>query len=128
MSVLPMFFSRSFIVSGLTFRSLIHFEFIFVYGYNTILMFSLFFKQILFFSWPIVRQSCQPEVVSGATEGPSRLDIFQQLYLFFDEMNVCCYQLSVLGEVVQTNFIMKTLSLGFQPKLKLSWTHYSAEL
>ena len=31
-SVLPMFSSRSFIVSGLTFRSLIHFQFIFVYG------------------------------------------------------------------------------------------------
>ena len=31
-SVLPMFSSRSFIVSGLTIRSLIHFEFIFVYG------------------------------------------------------------------------------------------------
>ena len=31
-SVLPMFSSRSFIVSGLTFRSLIHFEFFFVYG------------------------------------------------------------------------------------------------
>ena len=31
-SVLPMFSSRSFIVSHLTFRSLIHFEFIFVYG------------------------------------------------------------------------------------------------
>ena len=31
-SVLPIFFSRSFIVSGLTFRSLIHFEFIFVYS------------------------------------------------------------------------------------------------
>ena len=31
-SVLLMFSSRSFIVSGLTFRSLIHFEFIFVYG------------------------------------------------------------------------------------------------
>ena len=30
-SVLPMFSSRSFIVSGLTFRSLIHFAFIFVY-------------------------------------------------------------------------------------------------
>ena len=30
--VLPMFSSRSFIVSGLMFRSLIHFEFIFVYG------------------------------------------------------------------------------------------------
>ena len=31
-SVLSMFSSRSLIVSGLTFRSLIHFEFIFVYG------------------------------------------------------------------------------------------------
>ena len=31
-SVLPVFSSRSFIVSGLTFRSLIHFEFIFVHG------------------------------------------------------------------------------------------------
>ena len=31
-SVLPMFSSKSFIVSVLMFRSLIHFEFIFVYG------------------------------------------------------------------------------------------------
>ena len=31
-SVLPMFSSKRFIVSSLTFRSLIHFEFIFVYG------------------------------------------------------------------------------------------------
>ena len=31
-SVLPMFSSRSFIVSGLMLRSLIHFEFIFLYG------------------------------------------------------------------------------------------------
>ena len=31
-SVLPVFSSRTFIVSGLTFRSLIHFEFISVYG------------------------------------------------------------------------------------------------
>ena len=29
---MPMFSYRSFIVSGLTFRSLIHFDFIFVYG------------------------------------------------------------------------------------------------
>ena len=31
-SVLPMFSSRSYIVSGLTLRSLTHFELIFVYG------------------------------------------------------------------------------------------------
>ena len=40
-SVLPMFSSRSFIVSGLTFRSLIHFEFIFVYGVRKCSSFSL---------------------------------------------------------------------------------------
>ena len=32
LGVLPKFSSKSFIVSGLTFRSLIHFKFIFVYG------------------------------------------------------------------------------------------------
>ena len=32
LSILPMFSSKSFLVSDLTFRSLIHFEFIFVYG------------------------------------------------------------------------------------------------
>ena len=32
LSVLPMFSSKNFIVSGHTFRSLIHFEFIFVYS------------------------------------------------------------------------------------------------
>ena len=40
-SVLPMFSSRSFIVSGLTFRSLIHFEFIFVYDVRKCSSFSL---------------------------------------------------------------------------------------
>ena len=32
LTVLPLLSSKSFILSGLTFRSLIHFEFIFVYG------------------------------------------------------------------------------------------------
>ena len=32
LSILPMFSSKSFIVSGLAFRSLMHFQFIFVYG------------------------------------------------------------------------------------------------
>jgi len=41
-SVLPMFSSRSFIVSGLMFRSLIHFEFIFVYGVRKCSSFILF--------------------------------------------------------------------------------------
>ena len=39
-----MFSSRSFIVSGLTFRSLIHFEFIFVYGVRK---WSSFFSSLI---------------------------------------------------------------------------------
>ena len=37
-SVLPMFSSKSFIVSGLTFGSLIRFELIFVYGLGSVLI------------------------------------------------------------------------------------------
>ena len=40
-SVLPVFSSRSFIVSGLMFRLLIHFEFIFVYGVRKCVSFIL---------------------------------------------------------------------------------------
>jgi len=42
-SVLPVFSSKSFIVSGLTFRSLIHFEFISVYGVKKYSNFIFFF-------------------------------------------------------------------------------------
>ena len=42
-SVLPVFSSKSFTVSGLTFRSLIHFEFILVYGVRKCSSFILFF-------------------------------------------------------------------------------------
>ena len=42
-SVLPVFSSRSFIISGLTSRSLIHFEFIFVYVIRKCSHFIFFF-------------------------------------------------------------------------------------
>ena len=41
-TVLPMFPSKSFIVSHLTFRSLIYFDFIFVYGVRKCSSFTLF--------------------------------------------------------------------------------------
>ena len=47
-SVLPMFSSRSFRVSGLTFRSLIHFEFIFVYGVRECSNFTLLHVAVQF--------------------------------------------------------------------------------
>ena len=58
-SVLPMFSSKSFIVSDLTFRSLIHFEFIFVYGVR---MFALRFGGPAHHSAPQLRR---PEPFTG---------------------------------------------------------------
>ena len=49
-SILPMLSSKSFIVSGLTFRSLIHFEFIFVYGVREYSNFILLHVAVHFFS------------------------------------------------------------------------------
>jgi len=55
-SVLPMFSFRRFIVSGLTLRSLIHFEFIFVYGVKKffnyyLLKYFLMAFLFVFFFW-----------------------------------------------------------------------------
>ena len=47
-SDLPMFPSKGFIVSGLTFRSLIHFEFTFVYGVRKCFNFILLHGAVQF--------------------------------------------------------------------------------
>ena len=47
-SVLTMFSSKSFIVSGLTLRSLMHFEFIFVYGVRKCSNFILLYVAVQF--------------------------------------------------------------------------------
>ena len=79
-SVLPMFSSKTFIVSGLTFRSLIHFECIFVYGVR---------KCSNFIILHIVVQFSQPQFIEEA--------IFVPLYIlasFVEKkvpMCVCVY-------------------------------------
>ena len=57
-SVLPVFSSTSFIVSSLTFRCLIHFEFIFVYGVRKCSSFSSFTD-----SWPVSPEPLVEETV-----------------------------------------------------------------
>ena len=54
-SVLPMFSSKSFIVSGLTFRPLIHFEFIFVYSVRECSYFILF--HVAVFPAPVIEET-----------------------------------------------------------------------
>ena len=59
-SVLSMFPSKSFIVSGLTFRSLIHFEFIFVYDVRKGSHFILLYTSSVQFTCSVVSNSLWP--------------------------------------------------------------------
>ena len=61
-SVLPMFSSKSFIVSDVTFRSLIHFEFIFVYGVRKCFHFSILHSPFL--SAALIEETICPTVYS----------------------------------------------------------------
>ena len=56
LSVQPMLSSKSFIVSGLKFRSLIHFEFIFVYGVKECSSFILLHVAVQFSQYHLLKR------------------------------------------------------------------------
>ena len=58
--ILPMFFSKSFIVSGLTFRSLMHFEFVFVYGIRKCSNFLLLHVAVQFSQYHLLKRLSLP--------------------------------------------------------------------
>ena len=62
-SVLPMFSSKSFIVSGLTFRSVIHFEFIFVYGVRKCSNFILLHGAVQFSQYHLLKRLSLPHCI-----------------------------------------------------------------
>ena len=55
--VLPMFFSKSFIVSGHMFTFLIHFEFIFVHGVRECSYFILLYVALPVFTAPFIEEA-----------------------------------------------------------------------
>ena len=62
-SVLPMFSSKGFIVSGLTFRSLIHFELIFVYGVGKCSNFILVHVAVQFSQHHLLKKLSLPHCI-----------------------------------------------------------------
>ena len=62
--VLPMFSSKSFIVSGLKFKSLIHFEFIFVFGIRKYSNFSLLHVALQFSQHHLLKRLYLPHCIS----------------------------------------------------------------
>ena len=63
LSVLPAFSSKGFIVSGLTVRSLIHFEFIFVHGVRKCSNFILLHVAVQFSQHHLLKRLCLPHCI-----------------------------------------------------------------
>ena len=62
-SVLPIFSSKRFIVSGLTFRSLIHFQFIFVFAVRKCSNFILLHEAVHFSQHHLLKRLCLPHCI-----------------------------------------------------------------
>ena len=62
-SVLPLFSSRSFIASGLMFRSLIHFEFTFVYDVRKCSKFILSYVAVQFSKHHLLKRLSLPHCI-----------------------------------------------------------------
>ena len=62
-SVLPIFSFKSFIVSGLTFKSLIHFEFVFVYGVRKCSNFILLHVAVQFSQHDLLKRLSLPHCI-----------------------------------------------------------------
>ena len=65
-SVLPTFSSRSFIISIVTFRSLVHFEFTFVYGVRKCSNFSLSRMAVQFPQHHLLKKLSFPHIYSAS--------------------------------------------------------------
>ena len=81
LSVLSMFSSKGFIVSGLTFRSLIHFEFVFVYGVRSVLI-SFFYMQLSSFPSTIYLKGCLCLIVYSCLLCQNKVPIGTGVYLW----------------------------------------------
>ena len=113
-SVLPMFSSKFYSVFGLTFRSLIHFEFVFLHGVRKCSNFLLLHVAVLFFQHHLLKRLSLPHCivlpllskirypyVHGFISGPSILfhwSIFL-VFSFFSFFFFCQYH-TVLMTVV----------------------------
>ena len=77
-----MFSAKSFMVSGLTFRSLIHFEFIFVYGVRRCSNFILLHVAVQFFPAPLTEEPIFAPLYILASFAKTKVPIGMWVYLW----------------------------------------------
>ena len=89
-SVLPMFSSKSFMVSGLTFRSLIHFEFIFVYGVRKCSNFILLHVAVQFSQHHLLKRLFSPlHILASFVKNKVPIGAWIYFWAFYLVPSVC---------------------------------------
>ena len=112
-SVLPMFSSESFIVSGLTFTSLIHFQFIFVYGVKKCSNFILSHVLVQFFQHHLLKRLSISHYILLPPLSKIRLPICVWVYLqtFFFHWSVFLFlcQYHTVFMIVALQYSLKSV-------------------
>ena len=90
-----MFSSKSFIVSGLTFRSLIHFEFIFVYGVRKCSNFILLHVAVQFSQHHLLKRLSLPHCIF--LPSLSKIQFISELSILFLGLYFCFCASTILS-------------------------------
>ena len=85
MECLPMLSSKRFIVAGFTFRSLIHFEFIFVNGVRKCFNFILLHVTVQFSQQPLLNRLSLPPlyIIASFVKNKVSIGVFIYLWVFY---------------------------------------------
>ena len=110
-SVLPMFFSKSFIVSDLTFRSVIHFEFVFVYGVRKCSNFFLLHVVVQFSQHHLLRRLSLPHCIFLPRLSKTR---YPQVHGFISRLSILFHQSIYI--LCQYHIILMTVALQYNLK------------
>ena len=111
-SVPPMIYSKSFIVSGLTFSSLIHFEFILVYGVRKCSNFILLHVAVQFAQHHLLKRLSLPHCILLPFLSKIR---YQQVYGFISGLSIL-FHWSIFQFLCQYHTVLMTVALQYNLK------------
>ena len=111
-SVLPKVSSKSFIVSGLTFRSLIHFEFIFVYVVRKCSNFILLHAAVQFFQHHLLKRLSLPHCIFLPPLSKIR---YPQVHGFISGLSIL-FHWSIFLFLCQYHIVLMTAALQYNVK------------
>ena len=111
-SVLPVFSSKSFIVSGLTFRPLIHVEFIFVYGVRNCSYFILLHVALQFSQHHLLKRLSWPHCIFLPPLSKIR---HPQVHVFISGLSIL-FHCSIFQFLCQCHTVLMTVALQYNLK------------